>query len=130
MEKGFNDEELADIMSEIENLEREFADEAPAAAAPVEEAVLHELAHKPMAETVLKTNHEESKVISMKHAPSQAPATMSFKVEGQMSVHLSFDVNGQSVALSVSDEGLTITTDSGAKFTLPMTKHEAAKKAA
>ncbi len=129
MEKGFNDEELADIMSEIENLEREFADEAPQAE-PAEDDVLHELAHKPVAQTVLKTNHEESKVISMKHAPSQAPASMSFKVEGQMSVHLSFDVNGQSVSLSVSDEGLSITTDSGAKFTLPMTKHEAAKKAA
>jgi len=130
MEKGFNDEELADIMSEIENLERDFAEETPAESAHVEEPVLHELAHKPVTETVLKTNHEENKVISMKHVPSQAPASMSFKVEGQMSVHLSFDVNGQSVSLSVSDEGLSITTDSGAKFTLPMTKHEAAKKAA
>lgn len=125
MEKGFNDEELADIMSEIENLEREFAEPAPE-----ENAVLQELAHKPVAETVLKTNHEESKVLPMKQAPSHAPATMSFKVEGQMSVELSFDVNGQSVSLSVSEEGLSITTDSGAKFSLPMTKHEAAKKAA
>ncbi len=130
MEKGFNDEELADIMSEIENLEREFAE--PSSPEPVAEetAVLLELAHKPVAESVLKTNHEETKVLAMKHAPSNAPATMSFKVEGQMSVELSFDVNGQSVSLSVSEEGLSITTDSGAKFTLPMTKHEAAKKAA
>lgn len=126
MEKGFNDEELADIMSEIENLEREFADPAPE-----ETAVLQELAQKPVAETVLKTNHEESKVIAMKpSAHSAAPASMSFKVEGQMSVHLSFDVNGQSVSLSVTEEGLNITTESGAKFTLPMHKHEAAKKVA
>jgi hypothetical protein len=125
MEKGFNDDELADIMSEIENLEREFADPAPE-----ENSVLQELAHKPVEESVLQTNHEENKVLAMKHAPSNAPATMSFKVEGQMSVELSFDVNGQSVSLSVSEEGLSITTDSGAKFTLPMTKHEAAKKAA
>lgn len=125
MEKGFNDEELADIMSEIENLEREFADPVPE-----EHSVLQELAQKPVAETVQKTNHEESKVLPMKQASSGAPATMSFKIEGHMSVQLAFDVNGQSVSLSVSDEGLSITTDSGAKFTLPMTKHEAAKKAA
>ena len=140
MEKGFNDEELADIMSEIENLEREFAEPSSEESASVEPAyeepdaeetaVLHELVQKPVAETVLKTHHEETKVLAKKHAPSNAPATMSFKVEGQMSVELSFDVNGQSVSLSVTEEGLSITTDSGAKFTLPMTKHEATKKAA
>lgn len=129
MEKGFNDEELADIMSEIENLEREFADPAPEPA-PEESPVLQELARMPEAKAVLKTNHEEAAVLPMKHSHNSAPASLSFKVEGQMSVQLSFDVNGQSVALSVSEEGLSITTDSGAKFTLPLTKHEAAKKAA
>ena len=38
MEKGFNDDELADIMNEIESLEKEFSDEVQG----VDEAVLNE----------------------------------------------------------------------------------------
>ena len=145
MEKGFNDQELADIMSEIESLEREFADEAPVAQkeAPVaqeevveethtEPAVLHELAHKPVAETVLKTNHEEKVVPMKKHAApaASAPASLTFKVAGEMTVNLAFEVNGQSVALAVTEDGLSIEMESGAKFTLPLAKAEHAKKAA
>jgi len=159
MEKGFNDQELADIMSEIESLEREFAEEAPVAqkAAPAAEveapvaqevheevveevpeethtepAVLHELVQKPVAETVLKTNHEEKVVEMKKHAApaASAPASLTFKVAGEMSVNLAFEVNGQTVELAVTEEGLSIEMESGAKFTLPLAKAEHAKKAA
>ncbi len=129
MEKGFNDQELADIMSEIENLEREL-DETPATKEETP-GVLHELAQKPQAESVPATNyHHAEKVVAMKKTDSPAPSSLSFKVEGQMTVTLAFEVNGQYVSLAVSDEGLSIETESGAKFTLPLSKVEAYKKAA
>lgn len=138
MEKGFNDQELADIMSEIESLEKEFTEEAPAQkVAPVEAsedhtspAVLRELVKKPEHETVLKTNQHADRPKPMKMSEAQtAPASLSFQVSGQMAVNLRFEVNGQSVYLAVSDEGLAIEMESGAKFTLPLEK-AASKKAA
>lgn len=151
MDKSFNDDELADIMNEIENLEKEFAesvdaapvDEPQAQAEPVEEIdhtepeVLAELVAKPIEEVVPKTNHSE-KVVPMKKVEApvhQAPlasghSSLAFKVEGQMTLSLAFEVNGQSVSLEISDSGLQIAMDSGASFHLPLTKAGAAKKAA
>lgn len=138
MEKGFNEKELADIMSEIESLEREFAAE-PVAAAPEEEpsvmAVMQELAETPVEVSVPKTQvevhdePEEQKVVAMKPSKhTQAPAALSFKVEGEMTVQMTFEVNGQSVSLQVSQDGLCIETESGAKFSLPV-HQQAARKA-
>jgi uncharacterized protein YkuJ len=121
MEKGFNDEELADIMSEIESLEKEFAEETSTKPAEASSAVVHELAQRPLKETVLKTNHTETQ--------ASAPASLSFKVQGQMTMQLNFEVNGQTVALSVTEQGLSIQTESGATFSLPLAK-EAHKKVA
>lgn len=138
MEKSFNDDELADIMSEIENLEKEFAeaDSAPeddSAVDHTEPEVLSQLVEKPVEEVVLKTNHSE-KVVPMKkpdHTPSSHQhSSLSFKVEGQMSLNLSFEVNGQTVCLDISEAGLQIQMESGATFSLPMTQSGSAKKAA
>jgi hypothetical protein len=156
MDKSFNDDELADIMSEIENLEKEFAEsvdaapvdgpkaQAEAADEPVGEPIDHtepqvlaELVSKPIEEVVHKTNHSE-KVVPMKkieapvhHAPAASGhSSLAFKVEGQMTLSLAFEVNGQSVSLEISDAGLQIDMDSGASFHLPMNKAGAAKKAA
>lgn len=152
MDKSFNDDELADIMSEIENLEKEFAESVDAAPAeepqahaePVEEEIDHtepevlaELVAKPIEEVVHKTNHSE-KVVAMKkpsapahHAPAAGGhSSLSFKVEGQMTLSLAFEVNGQAVSLEISESGLQIAMDSGASFHLPMTNAGAAKKAA
>jgi len=150
MDKSFNDDELADIMSEIENLEKEFAESA---SAPTEESVepeavheehdhtepevLSKLVEKPIEESVLKTNHVE-KVVAMKKVDAPAPSnhhssghsSLSFKVEGEMTLSLSFEVNGQSVSLDISDSGLEIQMESGASFHLPMKQSGAGKKAA
>lgn len=156
MEKGFNDQELADIMSEIENLEKEFADEPVSAkAAPVvhheesheevveeidhtEPEVLRELAHKPIEETVPpKVHHHQEKVVPMskpaatkKHSDAPAPVKLNFQVAGQMNLLLGFEVNGQSLSLSVSEEAFVIEMESGATFSLPIAPSKAAKKAA
>ncbi len=151
MDKSFNDDELADIMSEIENLEKEFAesvDEVPAeeshAEAVHEEEIDHtepevltQLVSKPIEEVVHKTNYDENVVAIKKvSAPAHQAAaagghsSLSFKVEGQMTLSLAFEVNGQSVSLEISEAGLQIAMDSGASFNLPMTKSGTAKKVA
>lgn len=136
MEKGFNEKELADIMSEIENLEREFAAESTPEASheevQPEEAtseVMQELAETPVEQSIPKTNHSENNVVKMKTPQSSsAPSCLTFKVEGEMTVSLNFEVNGQTVSLAVTSEGLCIETESGAKFSLPM-HQQAARKA-
>lgn len=123
MEKGFNDKELADIMSEIESLEREFAADEP-------KDVMQELAETPVEKSVPKTNLEEPKVVPMKpKQTSSSPACLSFKVEGEMTVAMTFEVNGQSVSLQVTSEGVCIETETGAKFTLPVHQVAARKTA-
>lgn len=137
MEKGFNDQELADIMSVIENLERELTDEGPSSEvseAPVAEEksatpVMHQLAHKSPVESVPATNYHHPEKVTPLKKDSHAPAALSFKVEGQMTMHLTFEVNGQCISLAVTEHGVAIETESGAKFTLPL-QHEAHKKAA
>lgn len=129
MEKGFNDKELADIMSEIESLEREFASETPAPEAQEQEVVtpvMKEFVQAPV-ESVLP----QPKVVavpapqSRPYKAASAPACLSFKVEGEMSVSLKFEVNGQVVSLEVGEQGLEIETESGAKFILPLQgKHQ------
>lgn len=208
MDKGFNDDELADIMSEIESLEKEFSQddqgsemkvvetheanepveasaetEAAHQEAPVaeeahiqEEAhaghteethakdelhtteakghveehthseavaevkeemneVLGELASMP-AESIEPTQakveevemEQESTVhhISRSSTPqnagqtSSARTSMDFHVEGDMKFELSFHIAGKYVALTVSEEGLEIGLDGGAKFTVPV----------
>lgn len=165
MEKGFNDQELADIMNEIENLEKEFAEETPAQhEAPVAEdeaeteefeafheeaqkeaveeidhtepAVLRQLVEKPIEKVVPEAAPHHDKVVHMakpveKVAPAApAPVSLNFQVSGQMQLHLGFEVNGQALSLSVSEAGLEIEMDSGAKFTLPLASAKASKKVA
>jgi hypothetical protein len=144
MEKSFNDQELADIMSEIENLEREFAQEAAMAPAPEPEPVtepvaednhdvLHQLVAAPEEKVIMKTNHEDKIVHFKPQAPAPAPApatqtpsTLTFQIQGEMSVQLAFEVNGQRISLNVTGDDLCIETDSGAKFTLPIAARKAA----
>ena len=206
MEKGFNDDELADIMNEIESLEKEFSHdeeietvethsaehEVTAAAATddqhepqahqpeheetmaaheeeeartVEESVAHsepvsspvgkevqdemgevlgDLANMPVEDVAPSAVHdhghcEEENVHHLKHTASQnqerkAPVSgghtaMSFHVEGEMKFELSFHIGGKFVGLTVTEEGLEIGLDGGAKFTVPIEEAERAKKA-
>ena len=44
MEKGFNDDELADIMNEIESLEEEFSEDINKVSEPMEKDVVEDIA--------------------------------------------------------------------------------------
>jgi hypothetical protein len=107
MDKSFNDQELSDIMKEIEALEED-------------KPVLQDLSELPEGKAIpLKPVREENFV-------ARAPAAMSFKVQGDLSLDLEFEVGGKFVSLQVSEEGLTIVLDGGMTFKVPVGDKKAA----
>lgn len=128
MDKSFNDQELSDIMKEIEALEDDFTTVEDKAATPV----MEELAHMDESVSVPK---ETAKIVSLdtkRAAPKETSSnstSMSFKVQGNLTLDLNFEIGGKTVTLEVSEEGLTIEMDGGMKFTVPVTEKAAIKKA-
>lgn len=138
MEKGFNDQELADIMNEIEALEKEFQDPELHA----DHHVMEELAEmdeklsipvsKQVEEPVSKIipmNAKET-VMSAKKTTTDTQTSMSFHVEGNMNLKLSFTINGEEVKLHVTDQGLNIEMESGVSLNVPVKSVSAVKKVA
>lgn len=114
MDKSFNDDELSDIMKEIEALEEDFS-----ATSEVEEKVT---ASASTANVVsLDTKRSESK--------SDSKTSMSFKVQGNLSLELQFDIGGKIVSLEVTETGLSIEMEGGVKFQVPVTEKTSLKKA-
>lgn len=225
MEKGFNDDELADIMNEIESLEKEFTEEVDSKQEEVEEEVSTNEEHiepemnevsaaqeseedefedieedsfsdedfddeivddrpilddvDPLAnsfddeeeEVAVAMTEEASPVtVQEKHvlqevvempvasvvpektvdhdfsasAPSEfkkpaavmhnegstAQTSMTFNVEGDMKLSLSFNISGKCVQLCVNDNGLELEMDGGMKFSIPLENKNSFKKAA
>ncbi len=128
MDKSFNDQELSDIMKEIEALEDDFTTVEDKAATPVMEelANLDEKVSVPV---------ETAKVVSLdskRTAPKETSSnstSMSFKVQGNLTLDLQFDIGGKTVSLEVTEEGLSIVMDGGMKFTVPVSEKSAHKKA-
>jgi hypothetical protein len=131
-EKGFNDDELKDIMDEIENLEKEFSDEpAPAKAekkddyiqadklddiqGDVDKEVDNILDDKPSSSASKVTKMPSKK----KHTGSDSK--LQFNVQGNMTVELNFEVSGKAIFLYVNEEeGLVVEVEDGGKFSLPV----------
>jgi hypothetical protein len=158
MEKGFNDQELADIMNEIESLENEMKEaegfeqnlnslkvSTPVGDTAISDAdvdaVLADLASKELEETVqisqtTKTNNEDN-IVSIQskkevsQVSSKAESSVIFKVEGNMSLDLTFVISGEEINLKVTEGGLVLGMESGATFNLPINSvSKKAKKAA
>jgi hypothetical protein len=133
MDKSFNDQELSDIMKEIEALEEGFEseDEIKTEASPV----MEELAEMEEEKSVPIEFYKEPSVISFeKKAPvvpekSSAPASMSFKVQGEMNIELQFDIGGKTIQLAVSETGLNIQMEGGMTFSVPVNDAKTFKKA-
>ncbi len=134
VEKGFNDSELADIMSEIETLERDLDDdgEVEATSAPEEESSEEEEEVVEVKAEQSEEDTDDSIVDNLKEMPveavagkeeivdnkvdnnvenivavdkvSSAATKLDFSVEGDMTLHLRFHVAGQSIDLDVNGE--------------------------
>jgi len=128
MDQSFNEQELSEIMKEIEALEEDFQAKDEKTSSPV----LEELASL---DEVISIPSSTPKIVSMaspQKAPtgSSSPSTsMSFRVQGELTIDLQFDIGGKVVCLEVSEHGLTIEMDGGAKFTVPVSEKSSLKKA-
>ncbi len=129
MDKSFNDQELSDIMKEIEALEEDFSDTDEKVASPVMEelAFLEEEASVPITASKNVVSLETSRPAA-KSAP-EASTSMSFKVHGQLTLELQFDIGGKVVCLEVTESGLNIEMEGGMKFTVPVGEKSVLKKA-
>ncbi len=135
-EKGFNDDELKDIMEEIESLEKEFSDDAEGPgnksgmSTPLVEKVdekvdniLDNESSRPSVKPVRNNVSHLSRSVSREYS---GQSKMSFQVAGQMSVELCFEVGGKVINFYVSEQdGVVIELEDGAKFSLPVS-HKAA----
>lgn len=61
---------------------------------------------------------------------SDSQTSMSFHVEGNMNLQLSFTINGEEVKLHVTDQGLNIEMQSGVSLNVPVKSVSASKKVA
>jgi hypothetical protein len=132
MDKGFNDQELSDIMKEIEALEEEFS--ADEDSSKVEAStIMEDLAEMEEEQSIPVTNREETTVLPFAKKeisqPTKATSSMSFKVQGDLNLELHFEVGGKNIALEVTDKGLTIQMDGGISFTVPVSDAQSYKKA-
>jgi predicted nucleic acid-binding Zn-ribbon protein len=124
MDKSFNDEELSDIMKEIEALEEDFTNSEDKTASPVMEELVNLDEEKaiPSARTNIVS-------LDSKREVEKSSTSMSFKVQGNLTLELQFDIGGKVVALEVNEAGLTIEMDGGMKFSVPMADTASHKKA-
>ncbi len=133
MDKSFNDQELSDIMKEIEALEEEFTTEEEVR--PEASSVMEELAEMDEEKSIPVEATKEASVLTFTKpevatvAKSSAPASMSFKVQGEMNLELQFEIGGKVIQLDVSEMGLTIQMEGGMTFTVPVTDTKSFKKA-
>lgn len=113
--------------------------EAPKAAVTKQEVeTLHKVANLPIDQALpevspmAKIHHvEESfKAKGPEHTGKSAKTSMSFNVQGDMCLNLSFNISGKIVELSVNDNGLELELDGGMKFSVPLDVSQKGKKAA
>src|SRR5690606_15578001 len=129
-----NDDELADIMSEIESLEQEFNEETESEDIRASQndaehdksegqtKVVEQLAQKSSEDIQSAKNsaHDDQNVHSFKpksdHSndnQSWAPASMDFSIEGDMKMNMFFRISGKTVHLHVNEGSFEIELEGG-----------------
>lgn len=150
-EQGFNEDELQDIMSEIESLEKEYVEESSAPLSE-EEALqasidkeIEELNSLDVVDEPSEEFEEESNVVSMvtsspavKDEGTYSGSPVEFTANGDMNLSMNFSVGNstatlvvnkdrglsvqmEGVNLEITDEGCTVELAGGVKFTVPLT---------
>ncbi len=126
-DQGFNEEELQDIMSEIEDLEKEYVEESAVEASSgphddlqdtidkeIEELNKIEIVDptESVVEDVVEASTEEDNVVSIvKEAPASTPsegtysgAPVEFTANGDMNLNMNFSIGESTATLMVSKE--------------------------
>jgi hypothetical protein len=128
MDKSFNDDELSDIMKEIEALEEDFSASDDKAATPVMEELAHMEEEFSIPQATSNIVAIDSKRAATK-SHSENSTSMSFKVQGNLTLELKFEIGGKEVSLEVTESGLAIEMEGGAKFSVPIHEKTSLKKA-
>jgi hypothetical protein len=110
------------VVPEVDEETEETLDEAPAAVVSFEprRAAAPQFSAEPT-----KSAEPEKSVEPI----SRAHTSMSFKVQGDLTLELQFDIGGKIVSLGISESGLAIEMEGGVKFTVPITEKDILKKA-
>lgn len=122
MDKGFNEDELADIMNEIESLEKEFSNDR-------ETEVIEKLVDAPVSEITPVEDKNVHHIAKKVENTAKHENSMNFSVHGDMKLNLNFDIAGKVVALHIDEDGFEIEVDGGMKFSIP-TSAQSVKKSA
>ena len=147
-DKNFNESELQDIMSEIEDLEKEFETESTTT---LQEEIDAELEMELAESAVEIAVTPEAEVLAFEKAPaaiisSPTKPSVSFAAEGQMSLNLDFKVGTETAKLFIDpvkglivtlsgvelcineDTGCTVSMENGTKFTIPLSSQDKSLK--
>ena len=97
MEKGFNDDELADIMNEIESLEKEFSEETQSEPVVAEDPIAQEMAEsaeeEPVAEMVEEAVEEPVAEVFQEPVAEVLAEVAEMPVEKVVAQHEIFEEN-------------------------------------
>lgn len=152
-DKSFNESELQDIMSEIEDLEKEFVtDESPVMSLQdkIEAELLSETQKEEITTSAKPVGETKAEILNFAKTPSplSTPGTndVAFEARGTMSLSLDFKVGTETAKLCIDpSKGLTVTVagvelcideesgctvkmDNGMKFTIPLSSAEKSLK--
>lgn len=144
-EKSFNESELQDIMSEIEDLEKEFEADSTMT---LQEQIDAEMA------TVVETVEPVAEILAFEKATPKTTTTksastgseVSFAAHGQMKLNLDFKIGEETATLTIDPvkglvvmmtgvelcinevTGCTVTMDNGMNFTIPLSSQDKSLK--
>lgn len=135
------DEKLASpVMEELSELDETGPVSATSVPTAHHEEVMEEIVEE-VEETPVEAPVAKQNVVSLeskrsaseepvaKTASTGASTSMSFKVQGNLTLELQFDIGGKVVCLEVTESGLSIEMEGGMKFTVPVTETTSYKKA-
>jgi hypothetical protein len=111
--------EAVESMDEVEEIyeEHEVKAQTPFA---VQKVVSLESKRTPVEEPVKHSVSSDSK---------GASTSMNFKIQGNLTLDLQFDIGGKVICLEVTETGLSIEMEGGMKFTVPVSDTSKLKKA-
>ena len=96
--------------------------------------VLDELSQMPVDDVTPAHNKQDDNVHHFKGeekvGQKSNQTAMSFHVEGDMKLELSFHIGDQFIGVNITDQGLEVGLEGGAKFTIPVQPQAQQKKAA
>jgi hypothetical protein len=109
-----------------ERIEAEsFQDEPVAEVKPKKESIeMEHIVQEPKAHVMPFESRKVTEAPKTHHG-----TTMSFKVQGDITLDLSFDIGNKVISLHVTESGLSIEMEGGMKFTVPVGEKSDLKKA-